>query len=429
MRTKFALMALLCAALVCAIPHAAIAATADEQAALQAQLNQIESDIAANQSQLSTLQSQGASLQRDIDILDTKIKTAKLQVQQTDLTLSQLKDGISQQQSGIDTVDSQVASGEESLAQIIRETRQMDDTDITSVLLSSGTLSDAFDELDDFDSIQQALQDSFQKMATLRTDLSQRETALESQEDEAQKVRQVQVLAQQAIQSDEAQKQQLLTATKGQEKNYQSVIADKQKQADAIREALFSLRDTSAIPFGTAYQYAKEASAETGVRPAIILAIMTEETDLGKNIGSCTYHDAMNPTRDVPIFITLMQDLGLDPESMKVSCKPSYGWGGAMGPAQFIPSTWVLYKTRVAAITGQNPPNPYDGRTAIFATALLMKDNGAAAGTHSAEREAALKYFAGGNWAKAAYAFYGDDVMDIADNLQGQIDIINGSSS
>ncbi len=427
MSQKQVLVALACAFLVLpiVIPFGrADAATDAEKAALQAQLDQIEKDIAQNQTVLSGLQSQGASLQRDIDILDNKIKTAKLQIKQTDLTLSQLKNGISIQQSGIATVDSQVAKGEESLAQIIRETREMDETDLSTVLLSSGSLSDAFKELDDFDTIQQALQDSFQKMAALRTDLSTRETALQSQEDEAQKVRQVQVLAQQAVQKDQAKKQDLLSQTKGQEKNYQSLIANKQKQAQAIRDALFSLRDTGAIPFGTAYQYAKEASAKTGVRPAIILAIMTEETDLGKNIGSCSYHEAMHPTRDVPIFITLMQDLGLDPENMKVSCKPSYGWGGAMGPAQFIPSTWALYKNRIGDITGNNPPNPYDGRTAIFATALLMADNGADGGTRTAERTAALRYFAGGNWAKPAYAFYGDDVMDIADNLQGQIDII-----
>lgn len=428
MRVRFLGAALFCAILACPL-SAVFALTADEQAALQSQLNQIEKDIANNQATLSSLQSQGASLERDIDILNSKIKNAQLQIKQTDLTLSQLRAGIADKQKGIATVDTQVAKGQESLAQIIRETREMDDTDLSAILLSKGSLSDAFREIDDFDTIKKALQDSFQQMTALRTDLSQREAALQDQEDEAQKVRQVQVLAQQAVQSDEKEKQQLLSQTKGQEKNYQAVIADKQKQAAAIREALFSLRDSGAIPFGTAYQYAKEASVSTGVRPAVILAIMTEETNLGENIGSCSYHEAMNPTRDIPVFITLMQDLGLNPEDMKVSCKPSYGWGGAMGPAQFIPSTWVLYKSRLASITGQNPPNPYDGRTAIFATALLMADNGADGGTRTAERRAALKYFAGGNWSKPAYAFYGDNVMDIADKLQGEIDIIAGASS
>ena len=102
-----------------------------------------------------------------------------------------------------------------------------------------------------------------------------------------------------------------------------------------------------------------------------------------------------------------------------------YGWGGAMGPAQFIPSTWVLYKKRIADITGENPPNPWNARTATYATALLMRDNGADAGTRSAEKLAALRYLAGwGNASKKAYAFYGDDVIEFADDFQKQIDIL-----
>ena len=96
-----------------------------------------------------------------------------------------------------------------------------------------------------------------------------------------------------------------------------------------------------------------------------------------------------------------------------------------MGPAQFIPSTWVQYKDRIAKLVGQNPPNPWDGRTAIFATALLMADNGADTHTHDAERLAALRYLAGWtNAKKSAYAFYGDDVMSFADDFQKDIDIL-----
>ena len=135
----------------------------------------------------------------------------------------------------------------------------------------------------------------------------------------------------------------------------------------------------------------------------------------------------MHPTRDQPIFEQLMAELGLDPDQMKVSKKPWYGWGGAMGPAQFIPSTWVQYKDRIADMTGNSPPNPWDSRTAIFATAILMMDNGADKQTRSAERLAALRYLAGwGNAGKSAYAFYGDDVMSLADKFQKEIDVLEG---
>jgi membrane-bound lytic murein transglycosylase B len=218
-----------------------------------------------------------------------------------------------------------------------------------------------------------------------------------------------------------------VSAAKGQEKLYQQVIAQKQQSAAQIRAALFSLRDTKSVSFGDMYAYAKEASAKTGVRPAVILAILSEETNLGQNLGSGNWRTDMHPTRDAPIFQEICAALGLDPDKQPVSKKPWYGWGGAMGPAQFIPSTWKQYAPRISKMTGQDPANPWDPRTAVFATAILMMDNGADAQTRSAERLAALRYLAGWkNASKSAYAFYGNDVMSLADKFQSQIDILGG---
>ena len=135
----------------------------------------------------------------------------------------------------------------------------------------------------------------------------------------------------------------------------------------------------------------------------------------------------MNQTRDAPVFLQITAALGLNPDSQPVSKKPWYGFGGAMGPAQFIPSTWQLYGDRITAATGQNPPNPWDPRTAAFAAALLLADNGADAQTPAAERLAALRYLAGWkNAGKSAYAFYGNDVMSLADKFQSQIAVLGG---
>ena len=96
-----------------------------------------------------------------------------------------------------------------------------------------------------------------------------------------------------------------------------------------------------------------------------------------------------------------------------------------MGPAQFIPSTWVMYQDRIAEVTGQRPANPWDPRTAAFASALLLKDNGADAGTPEAERLAALRYLAGWkNASNPSYAFYGNDVMSLAAKFQNDISIV-----
>jgi len=400
-------------------------ATGDAQkAALQAQLDTINAQIKANQSGLATLQTQRTSLERDVAILDSKIKDAQLGIKARDLTILQLKGGIQEQELGINVLDSKVAEGEQSVAQMLRETRVIDDESLAQIALA-GNLQDLMQEIDDFQTIQRALSESFTKMAVARTDLTQRKQALEDQQSEEQDLLQIQVLQQSQLKDNERQKKNLVTTAKGQEGVYQKIIAGQQETAAQIEAALFNLRDTKSVSFGDMFAYAKQAAAITHVRPAVILGILKEETDLGQNLGSGNWRLDMNPTRDQPVFLKICQQLGLDPNSQPVSKKQNYGWGGAMGPAQFIPSTWVQYADRIGSATGNNPPNPWNPRDAVFATAILMADNGADAQTPSAERLAALRYLAGWkNATKSAYAFYGDNVMEYAADFQSQIDVI-----
>ncbi len=419
------------------------ALTAEERVQLEQQLVQVEAEIRQNEAQLSDKQKERTSLERDVAILDSKIKQAQLAIKQRDLAIKKIKADIADLAGGISTLDGKVAAGQESLAQILRRTRQIDDMSLAELALG-GTLDELFQDLDDFQQVQKALDTSFTVMSVARSDLSSRKEAREAKQREENELLQLQVIERQTLQDREKEKSDLVKAAKGQEANYQKVITEKKKTATQIKNALFGLRDGGAIPFGTAYQYAKDASAKTGVRPALILGVLRQETNLGANVGQCymtnspnkgdgigkntgrAFKGVMKPDRDVDPYMQITSELGIDPFTQVVSCPQSVGYGGAMGAAQFIPSTWLLYKPRLAAATGDAIPNPWDPRTAIFATGFLMKDNGADEGTRAAERRAALRYFAGGNWNKPSFASYGDGVMRYADEYQADIDVLEG---
>lgn len=402
------------------------ALTPEERAQLEAQLADLEKQIGANKSELEKKQGERQTLERDVAIIDAQIKDSQLAIKQRDLTIRKLTDGIKDKESAIALLDQKILKGQESIAQMIQRTREIDDT-TTAELMLGDNLSEIFTEIDEFETVQKALDAAFVEMNTAKVDLGARKEALAGQQEEEEEMKQLQVFQKRSLEEKENEKQQLVTAVKGEEKVFQSVIAAQTRTAQEIKARLFELRDSGAIPFGKAYEYAKEASALTGVRPAVILGILAEESNLGENVGTGNWRTDMHPTRDQPVFEVLMAELGLDPDAQKVSKKPWYGWGGAMGPAQFIPSTWKQYKDRVGKLVGQNPPNPWDARTAIFASAMLMADNGADKQTAAAERLAALRYLAGwGNASKPAYAFYGDDVMALAAKFQKEIDVLEG---
>lgn len=402
--------------------------TPERRAQLEAELQNLEVQISAQRNILNSKRQESASLERDIAILNAKIAEAKLAIRARDITIQKLSQDIGGKNRKIGELDEKLLREKQSLAQLLRKTNELDSHSLVEFALGSKTLSDFFVDVDSFDSLKKELQVSFVEIGDIRGQTEEEKETLEERRAEELELRKLQELQKAAVERQETEKQNLLKATKGQEKVYQQILQAKEKDAATIRTALFSLSGAGAIPFETAYKYASEAAALTGLRPAFILGIIAEESNLGQNIGTGNWKVDMHPTRDQPVFLQITQELGLNPDLMPVSKKAWYGWGGAMGPAQFIPSTWILYKDKIADITGSRPANPWNPRDAFFASAVLLKDNGGARGGRDAERLAALRYLAGWkNATKPAYAFYGNEVMDLTDKYQQQIDILKGS--
>jgi len=411
------------------------------RAGLQAQLDAINAQIAQQQQILIQAQAQSTSLQKDIAVLSAQIKSAQLAIKARDLNIQQLTAGISQKEDTVFGLNSQLNAEKDSLSGILREKSQLESTSVVIAMLSSQNLSDFFSDLDTFDSIDKSLQNSFVEISSTTAITKQQEAALETEREQESQLRQVQVLQQQQVQAQQDQKNKILAETKGQEANYQKLIAANQKTAAQLRTALFQLTGSAAIPFGTALDDANLAAKATGIRPAFLLGIIAEESNLGENVGTGSYTVDMNPTRDVPIFLAITQSLGLNATQMPVSKRAWYGWGGAMGPAQFIPSTWALYAgyakpayqydsstDRVGRITGDTPPNPWVPKDALMASALYLTDSGADARTPSAEFRAAMCYLAGcGNTSNRSLQFYGNQVLCLELKYQSDIDTITGS--
>lgn len=400
------------------------------RAQLEAELSNLEKDIEAQRKILAEKQREGVSLERDIAILDAEISKAKLSIKARTITVKNLEEDIGQKSRTIGTLSDKIDREIASLAQLLRKTDEIDSSSLVEVILTNVSISEFFADVDAFESIKSDLNDSINAVKTDKQDTEKEKKDLEDKKAEELELRHLQELEQKRLIQNETEKQKILKATKGKEKEYQAIVKSKEKSAASIRSELFMLQGSKAIPFEKALELANRVLAKTGVRPAFLLGIIAEESNLGQNVGTGNWRVDMKAPRDTEPFKQITAALGLDPDKMPVSKKAWYGYGGAMGPAQFIPSTWVGFQSRIASLTGHNPPNPWEPEDAFMAAGIYLSDNGADAKTPQAERYAALCYLAGcANAKKSSYAFYGDDVMELATKYQRQIDILSGVAS
>ena len=410
---------------------------AEERAKLEAELRALEQEIREKEAVLKDQQKQTGTLKKDVQLLTSQIDAAKLKIRAKTIAINKLGQEIVQKSKAITDLQSEIAREKNSLEQLVKKTNEIDQKGTAYVLLSSDSVSAFYEDLDDFLSIKRSLYSSVNKIKQIKSATEDQKEQLESKKEDELDARNNIDYQKKLVEQSEKEKKTLLKVSQDKEKEYQAILAERQKKVTEIKNKLFSFAggSTKAIPFAEALQYAEEASVKTGVRTAFILAILTQESNLGKNVGTCnragdppskSWTNVMSPTRDQAPFKRIVERLGLDINTTPVSCPiAGGGWGGAIGPAQFIPSTWETVEAEVAANLGNSTANPWRALDAIMASAVYLKRRGAV-GSESAERNAACRYYSGRacDGKKPPNTFYGNSVMSIARRVQTDIDYL-----
>ena len=403
---------------------------------LQRKLNDLDKEIESVVSVIGQLETKTVDYKRDIDIVNAKIKKAKLEIQRLDMEIAQTKTGIEQKSDKLVVLLDKSEKRKDSLAELVRKKNEIDSAGLAEVVLGYQKMSDFFMAEDSLEFVHYAIQDALDEIKQAKEQTEKERDDLEERQTEQIRLKMAQEKERKNLAINEAEKQKLLKITEAEKKNYQAKKASKQKDAATIRSQLFLLSGSPSISFEKAVEYANLVWKSLSVRPAFLLAVIREESNLGANVGKGNWKDDLyncyiklgyktSAEKQKNAFLDITASLGLDPDLLPVSKKQSYGCGGAMGPAQFMPVTWQGYKKRIASIGGNNPPDPWNPKDAFIAAGLFLSDNGADLGTPEAERKSALKYLAGSNWNKPSVRFYGDDVMEFASEYQDQIDIVN----
>ncbi|OGZ23020.1 MAG: hypothetical protein A3A08_02645 [Candidatus Nealsonbacteria bacterium RIFCSPLOWO2_01_FULL_41_9] len=409
----------------------------EERRALEEELKQLEADLQKMDQDITKTEKDKKTLQNKISLLQKQVSKLDLQIKQSNAMIKDLSIQVKDTELSIGSTTLKIDDSREKLAVIVRTVWEENQTSLAEIMLFSNRLSDFFDNLMYLEKLNSRNQELLKNIKDLKIYLEDQKISLDSEKTDLEKVVKIQILQKQQNETAKKEAADFLKLTEAQ---YQKQLQDKaetQKRASEIRARIFEIIGVPEAPtFGEAYALAKEIETITGVRPAFLLAVLTQESNIGKNVGQCylrnkdtgdgisvsgnTIQKVMKPSRDIQPFLTITQELGRDPYNTPVSCPiPSVGgYGGAMGPAQFIPSTWMGYRDRIRSITGK-APDPWDIKDSFLAAALYLSDYGAKAQTASQEWRAAMIYFSGTT--NTRYRFYGDSVAAIAKQYTADI--------
>lgn len=406
---------------------------------VRSQIKDVQSKINNYTKEIKAQQKKARSLKTEMVIYENNISKNQLEIKQTKLRMEEIELTIEDLNNKMIESEKRIIQNRVTLREYIKLLYSYDQDSMFEVMLTRDNISDFFNELNASKSMENKIMATISALRKEKEDMEVQEGQLEDEQSQHENLIGIRQQQNDNLGEMKKQKEELLEVTKGEEKKFQQILDENKNVLPSLKAKLHDLQIMgSKIKFADAFAAAKYIGKRIGVRPAFLLGILKVESDMGVNVGTGNWNDDMyqcylrlskiaktasrkkyyikRAEDEKDAYFEIVNKLGIDPNSVSVSREPNYGCGGAMGPAQFIPTTWLAHEDEIGDITGHYPPNPWDLTDAMAAMATkLSKIPGVTSGDYNAEYEAAGQYLGGSGWRKKGLSFYPDRVMLYAD--------------
>ncbi len=387
--------------------------------------DEIEDDIAKTEKKLKEAEKKYGALKNDLNQISSTLTSTQQAILRVQNLLNQTTQTIDQKEAEIVNLDQQLVLEKKVLGNLLQELYMSNTTPLVEVVLAKDDVASFFQNEDGLLSLQERMTGIIEDITVTKGKITEEKSSLEEAKKDHEELLTIQ----------NKQKQTLAS----QKNEVQENLEDQATTVNRLKKELSELQGDLSKILGKSYN-AKDieeavdfASKKTGVPKGFLFGVLKMETNLGANVGGCTYAEVEDGAeknykakklgktawatflRRRDTFKTITKELDIDYRKQKVSCNPRgyAGTGGAMGVAQFMPDTWVAYKSAVSAATGHRPPSPWNLTDGVMAMALkLDKIPGVDKGERSAWKRAATAYLG------TSYAPYINGILYWADNYK-----------
>jgi len=353
-----------------------------------------EKEKREKEEQLRNIESRENAAERALRNINWSIRKLNAEIASLNLSISQLDSAIKEREKAIEELSKALQHQKEVLAETVRQLFEYDSTCYIKVFLGYGSISDFGQRLMEMERLQMNLESTIKEIQEAKEKMEKEKADLEKDKEKKLRYKRMQEFSRQNLVLKQKQQKYLLerlaeakTPLEREMARIEAELMELRNAMSRIQRYLASWLISPEIPsWSEIFSAVSFASERSGASVFLILGTLQVESTFrlsaGNNMGSpeanlqrCLDNriDDSLCYQQKPVFEEICAELHLDPNKVPIS------YAYAMGPAQFIPTTWRAYQKKDPAIK-----NPWRLNDAVLAMAYKL---------------------GGGDWKTAAYHY------------------------
>lgn len=207
----------------------------------QRELDKIMTEIDNLQTQINRKKSEIASLKNEVALYDLQIRQTEQKIAAVQLEIDKLSREILETQIEIKRKEEQIEKEKLFLAETLRLINEYDSVTPLEITLGNETFSEFLDQVQYTANLQEKTQEILNIIKELKAQLEEKKAELDRQLAEEQKLRDELDSNKKALVGQRADKQTILTRTRGQERTYQALLTDANQKQEQVEREIFDL--------------------------------------------------------------------------------------------------------------------------------------------------------------------------------------------
>jgi len=207
------------------------------------EIQQLEQQAAAYKKELESAQTQKSTLQNQLSLIESRIKKLRNDIYITTAKIDNASLKIEQLGLDIEEKENEIDKRKDSISIMVQTLYEYDQESLLELILTRNRFSDFLSQVHYIELLQANVHQDMMALQELKKELEQEKSDIEFQRNQLYDLNTQLYNQKQIVDKEKEEKNYLLVKTKGQEKQYQSLLDDTLKKQAEIQQEIYELED------------------------------------------------------------------------------------------------------------------------------------------------------------------------------------------